>query len=134
MPFIFFREHQIITVLLLIRNTYRAYQLKRKVHLSKTVCGIFHFWFRLVFIKVYIFVFLFNKSIDSLTLKRDNSFQNLNNRKVTHSFAPRPLIFKLQQEVWKFNDVYMSWSSSKIDLQTNFSNLENRNVEYVTFP
>ena len=24
------------------------------------------------------------------------SFQNENNRKVTHSFAPRPLIFKLQ--------------------------------------
>ena len=37
--------------------------------------------------------------MDSLTLKRDNSFQNKNNRKATHSFAPTPLIFKLQQEV-----------------------------------
>ena len=25
--------------------------------------------------------------------------QNENNRKATHSFAPKPLIFKLQQEV-----------------------------------
>ena len=32
------------------------YELKHKVRLSKTVCGIFHFWFRFVFIKVYIFV------------------------------------------------------------------------------
>ena len=30
-------------------------ELKRKVRLSKTVCGIFHFRFRSVFIKVYIF-------------------------------------------------------------------------------
>ena len=32
------------------------YELKHKVHLSKTVCEIFHFRFRFVFIKVYIFV------------------------------------------------------------------------------
>ena len=32
------------------------YELKHKVHLSKTVCGIFHFRFRSVFIKVYIFI------------------------------------------------------------------------------
>ena len=32
------------------------YELKYKVHLSKVVCGIFHFRFRLVFIKVYIFI------------------------------------------------------------------------------
>ena len=36
--------------------------------------------------------------MDSLTLKRHNSFQNENNRKDTRSFAPRPLIFKLQLE------------------------------------
>ena len=44
------------------------YELKHKVRLSKTVSWIFHF--------------------RSLTLKRHNSFQNQNNRKVTHSFAP----------------------------------------------
>ena len=32
------------------------YELKYKVRLSKTVCGIFHFRFRFVFVKGYIFV------------------------------------------------------------------------------
>ena len=32
------------------------YKLKYKVCLSKTVCGIFHFWFRFIFIKFHIFV------------------------------------------------------------------------------
>ena len=30
--------------------------------------------------------------MDTLTLKRHDSFQNKNNRKVTHGFIPRPLI------------------------------------------
>ena len=30
------------------------YELKHKVRLSKTVCGILHFRFRFIFIKVYI--------------------------------------------------------------------------------
>ena len=42
--------------------------------------------------------------MDSLNLKRGNSFQNKNNRKATHSFATRPLIFNFQQEVLKFHD------------------------------
>ena len=37
--------------------------------------------------------------MESLTLKRDHSFQNKNNRKTTHSFAPRPLNFKFQQDL-----------------------------------
>ena len=37
--------------------------------------------------------------MDSLTLKRHKSFQNYNNGKRRHSFAPRPLTFRLQQEV-----------------------------------
>ena len=32
------------------------YELKHKVRLSKTLCGIFHFQFRSVFINVYNFV------------------------------------------------------------------------------
>ena len=32
------------------------YELKHKVRLSETVCGIFHFRFHFVFIKVHIFV------------------------------------------------------------------------------
>ena len=67
------------------------------VHLSKAVCKIFHFRLRLVFIKLYIFCS--TESMDYLTLKRRNSFQNKNNRKATHSFAPRNLIFNLQHEV-----------------------------------
>ena len=52
--------------------------------------------------------------MDSLTLKRHNSFQNENNIKATHSFAPRPLIFRLPQKVLKFNEIFMSWSSPKL--------------------
>ena len=48
--------------------------------------------------------------MDSLTLERHNSFQNQNNRKATKSFAPRPLIFKLEREVLNFNDTCVSWS------------------------
>ena len=47
-------------------------------------------------------MFLFNKkNMDSLTAKRHNSLQNKNNRLVwlTHSLAPRPLIFKLQKDI-----------------------------------
>ena len=54
-----------------------------------------------------------------------NFIQNKNNRKATHSFAPRPLIFKLQQEVLKFNNICVSWSSQKTDLVTNFLTLQN---------
>ena len=54
-------------------NSRFLYELKHKVFLSKSVCGILHFRFRLVFIKVY---FCSRKSMDSLTLKRHNSFQN----------------------------------------------------------
>ena len=54
-------------------------------------------------------------------------------RKATHSFALTPLIFKLQQEFLKFNDIYVSWSSQKIDMETNLLNLENQNFENVRF-
>ena len=37
-------------------NSRFLYELKLKVHQSKSVCGIFLFRFRLVFMKVYIFV------------------------------------------------------------------------------
>ena len=37
-------------------NLRLLYELKDKIHLCKIVCGIFHFRFRLDFIKVYIFV------------------------------------------------------------------------------
>ena len=37
-------------------NSRFSYELKHKVCISKTACGIFHFRFRFVFINVYIFV------------------------------------------------------------------------------
>ena len=67
--------------------------------------------------------------MDSLTLRRHNSFQNQNNRKATHGFAPTPLTFKLQQEVSKI-------FSPKTDLLKNFLYPETRsfeNVSIVTF-
>ena len=70
--------------------------------------------------------------MDSLTLKRRNSCQIKNNRKATPSFAPRPVVFKLQQ-VWKFNGICVSLSSPKTDLETNFLVLENRCFEKVSF-
>ena len=51
------------------------HELKRKVSLFKTACGIFQFQFRLVFIKVYTFVQQ-NAWNLSLTLKRHNPIQN----------------------------------------------------------
>ena len=43
--------------------------------------------------------------MDSLTLKLHNFFQNKSNREATYSFAARPLIFKLQQEVGQISDI-----------------------------
>ena len=44
-------------------------------------------------------------------------------KKATHGFAPRPLIFKLQQETLKFNDICVSWSSAKTNLETSLLNV-----------
>ena len=71
--------------------------------------------------------------MDSLTLKRDNLLQNQNNRKETHSFTLRPLIFKLQQEVLKTKDISASWSSPNTDRVINFLKLKKRSFENVSF-
>ena len=86
------------------------------VRFSKSVSGISHFRIGLVFIKIYIFCSA--KIMDFLTLKRHHSFENENNRKATESFAPRLLIFKFQQDVLKFSDICLSWSSLKTDMET----------------
>ena len=52
--------------------------------------------------------------MDPLTLKCHNFFQNKNNGKVTHRFAPRSLIFKLQQEVKKYH-----WYLRELELPKN---------------
>ena len=68
------------------------HQLKHKVRLSKIVCGIFDFQFRFVLLN---FIFLFKKCMDSLTLKRNNSFQNLIIEKPHTVLLPLPWILKL---------------------------------------
>ena len=124
----FFRELQLITVLLLICNSYISWTTK---FISLTLCVGFSILDSVSFLLN--FIFCSTKSTNSLNLNRHNSFQNKNNTKATHSFAPRPLISQLQQEVWKFNDICVSWSSPKTDLEINFLNLENRGSEYAIF-
>ena len=78
-------------------------------------------------------IVLLTKSMDYLTLKRHNSFQNKSYGKATYSFTPIPLIFKLQQEVLKFDDICVSWSSPKTDPVRNFLSLQNRRFENISF-
>ena len=49
---------------------------------------------RFCFAVIKFYIFIQQKSTDSLTLKRHNSFQNYNIRNATHTFVPRPLAFK----------------------------------------
>ena len=58
-----------------------------------------------------------------IEFKRHDSFQG------DRVLPPELLSFKLQQEVLKFNDIYVSCSSPKTDPERNFLNLENQNVE-----
>ena len=71
--------------------------------------------------------------MNSLTLKRHNSYQNQSKTKATYRFAPRLLIFKSQQEVFIFHDICVSWSSSVTDLETKVLNIENRSFKNVSF-
>ena len=43
----------------------------------------------------------------------------------TSLFAPRLIIYKFAQEVFKSNYICANWSSSKTDLVTNFLDVEN---------
>ena len=64
--------------------------------------------------------------MEYLNAKRHNFFQTQSNAKATHTFARRPLIFKLQKEFLKFNDICMSCSSANTDLVTRFLNENSR--------
>ena len=94
-PF-FFHELKFITVLLLIHNSYTS-------------------WSTRFIYKVYIF---FKLKVCPIWLF-DNYFQNKNNRKARHDFSLKPLIFKLQQEVWKFNNICISWKSQNLNWRRN---------------
>ena len=127
MSSLFFCKLQLITVLLLICDSH--------------VCWTASF----VFLKLWVgfsifdslsfllkFIFLFNKIHGLFDFKPHNSFQNYNNRRNAHSFAPRSLIFKLQKEVLKFSDICVSWNSPKTNLVTNSLNLEKPSFSYVS--
>ena len=126
MPSFLIRELQLIAVLLLICNSYMSWSTR---FVSLKLCVGFSMFDYVSFL----LKFFSTECMDSLTLKRHNSFQKQNSRKATHSFAPRPLIFKLQQEVLKFNYIFVSWSSLKTGLATNFLNLENWSFENISF-
>ena len=104
MHLFFFRELRLITVLLLIHKSYTGW--------STSFISVKQWYFPFsippcFFLSLY---FCSAKRRGSLTLKCYNSFKNKNNRKKTHSFAPKLLVFKLQQEFWKFIDICVSWS------------------------
>ena len=82
---------------------------------SLQLCVAFSFFDSVLFL-----CFCLAKYMDSLTLKSYNSFQNWNNRKSSQSFAPRRLIFMLQEGVLKFNYICVSWSSPKLTWWQSF--------------
>ena len=121
--FFFLCELQLIIVSLLICDSYICWS-SRFVFLK--LCVGFIIFDSVSFLLK--FIFLFNK------MQGLFDFQNLNNRKATHSFVPRRLIFKLQWEVLKLYDTCVSWSSPKTDQVTNFLNPEDfENFWVVTF-
>ena len=122
----FFLELQLITVLLSICDSCMSWSAR---FFSAKVCwGFFIFDSVLFLLK---FIFLFNKRYGVFGLH--NFFQYYNNREATHTIAPKSLIFIVQQEIWKFNDICMSWNSLTTVQGTNFLNLEHGSIEYVTF-
>ena len=100
------------------------YELKYKLCLCIMVFGIFHFRFCFVFIKVHIFV-----QQRAWTLALWNVIIPFKIKIIENPY----LIFKLQQELWKFRDIFVNLSSPKTHLENNFLNLENQSFEYVTF-
>ena len=116
MPSFFFRELQLIAVLLLICDSYmscstRLVSLKLCVGLS--VFNSVSFLLK--------FIFLFNKMHRFFDSKTSQFLSKLKSyKKHTEFCSQTPDFFKLQQNVLKLNDVYVSWSSPKADVVTNF--------------
>ena len=111
-------------------NLQFLYELKHKVRLSKTLCGFSIFDSASFLLK---FILFFKKNYELFDFKTSLILSKLKNREATHSFVPRHLIFKSQQEVLKFNDTCAKQSSPKTDLETNFLNLENQSFENISF-
>ena len=110
MHYFFFRELHLITVFLLIRSFYANWSTWL---IFLKLCAGFSIFVSVSFLLN--FIFLFTKSMDSLTLKLHNSFQNKNNRKARHSFAARPLIFKFSTRSFK-----SQWYPHELELPKNW--------------
>ena len=94
-----FRELQFATVLLLICDSYMS-QNTRFVAVNRSVAFYIFNSVSLLFK----FIFLLKQKRGLFNSNFHSSFQNKINRKATQTFAPRSLVFKLQEEVSKFND------------------------------
>ena len=79
-----FRKLKLMIVLLLIRDSYMSWSTR---FISLKVCVGFSIFDSVSFLLK--FIFLFKKKHELFDF----------NRKATHGFAPRPVTFKLQQEM-----------------------------------
>ena len=114
MPSFFFRELQFITVLLLICDFCMSWST-RFISLK-----LWNFPFSIPFHFYSILYFCSTKCMDSLTLKRHDSYQNQNNRKATPSFAHRCLFFLVATRSFKIQWYLLELELPKTDLMTIF--------------
>ena len=108
MPSFFSQEPHLIKAFLLIWDSYMTWSTR---FVSLCLCVGLSIFDSISFLLKFI-------CVDSLTLKRHNSFQNYKNRKAAHSFATRLLIFKLQQGFkihWYLHELELSknWPRNK---------------------
>ena len=117
MPSFFFRELQLITVLLLICNFYMSWSTKV---VSVKLCGKFSVFDSISFLlKFYIFV-----QQNAWTLWLYNVIIPFKVKLIGKSLA----IFLPDLWFWKFSDICVSRKTPKIGLETNFLDLENRTL------
>ena len=129
MPSFFFHELQLITVLLLICDSYMSSSTR---FVSPKLCVGFSIFNSVSFLLK--FYFCLTKCMHSLTLNRHNSFQN--SFKSHRQFCFQTSDFQVATRSFKFNVIYVSRSFPKTDLVINFLNPKNRrfeNVSIVTF-
>ena len=125
----FFQELQLITVLLLICNSYTGWSTRS---ISLKLCEGFSIFHSVSFLLEF-FIFVQQKS---RTLWLQNviiPFKIKIIEKPHTVLLPDPWFLSWNNKFEKFTDICMSWSSRKTDLKTNFLNLENRSFQCVTF-
>ena len=94
-------------------NLRLLYKVKHKVLLSKTMCRIFHFRFCIIFVKVYIFV---QQNVWTVWLKIVIASFKIGIIEKTHTILLPDVWFLScnKQEILKFNDICVSWSSPNL--------------------